>query len=103
VRRDYEIRVELLDEQTEYTLREVTRICDVPADQIVELIAEGICSPRGEQPPEWRFSGTTVVRMQTALRLQRDLGLNHAGAALVLELLDDLTELRRRLRRHEGE
>jgi len=33
-----------------------------------------------------------------ALRLQRDLGLNLAGAALALELLDEVEALRAQLR-----
>ncbi len=97
------VTAELLDERSEFTLGEVSRLCGIPTDVIVELIAEGIAAPRGTRPPDWRFSGHCVVRLQTAVRLQRDLDLNHAGAALVLELLDDMRELRRRLRRFEGE
>jgi chaperone modulatory protein CbpM len=33
--------------------------------------------------------------------LRRDLGVNWAGAALALDLLDELQELRARLRRFE--
>jgi hypothetical protein len=36
-----------------------------------------------------------------AERLSRDLRLNASGAALVLDLLDELTELRQRLTRLE--
>lgn len=100
---EYLVTAELLDERVEFTLSEVTRICGVPADQIVDLISEGIVAPTGHRPPEWRFTGTCVVRIQTALRLRRDFGLNNSAAALVLELLDDVRELRRRLRRLEGE
>jgi len=34
-------------------------------------------------------------RVKTAIHLQRDLGVNLAGAALALELLDRITELER--------
>jgi chaperone modulatory protein CbpM len=97
------VAAELLDERVEFTLRDVTRLCGVAPDELMELIAEGIVDPRGPEPRAWRFTGTSVVRIQTALRLERDLGLNRAGAALVLQLLDDVQELRRRLRRLEGE
>ena len=33
------------------------------------------------------------------MRLQRDLGINLAGVALVMDLLDEIEELRGRLRR----
>ena len=36
-------------------------------------------------------------RARTAIRLQRDLDINLAGAALVLELLDEIDTLRSRL------
>jgi chaperone modulatory protein CbpM len=35
-----------------------------------------------------------VQRVQTAIRLQQDLGVNLAGAALALDLLEELQELR---------
>jgi chaperone modulatory protein CbpM len=42
---------------------------------------------------EWRFSMNDLRRIKTALRLQRDLEVNLAGVALVLDLLDQLKEL----------
>jgi chaperone modulatory protein CbpM len=36
-----------------------------------------------------------------ALRLKRDLGVNIAGAALAIDLLEELEELRARLQRFE--
>jgi len=89
---------ELLDEQLSLTLREVCHACDVHAEYVVELIAEGIIQPapdRGTQA--WRFDGITVTRIQRAMRLQADLGVNLPGVALALELLDELDRLRRRI------
>jgi chaperone modulatory protein CbpM len=37
--------------------------------------------------------------VRCALRLERDLGVNLAGAALALDLLDELNRLRARQRR----
>jgi chaperone modulatory protein CbpM len=97
------IAAELLDEQVEFTLQEVIRLCDASAAEVVDLVAEGVVAPCAGQPGEWRFTGTSVVRIQTALRLEADLGLNRAGAALVLELLEHMEELRRRLRQFGAE
>ena len=41
---------------------------------------------------------TSVVRVQKAQRLQRDLGVNLPGTALALELLDRIDALEARLR-----
>ena len=48
---------------------------------------------------EW-FTGNQVRRASIALRLQRDLGVNLAGVALALDLLDELNGLRVRVSRN---
>jgi chaperone modulatory protein CbpM len=96
---------ELLDEQLRLTLRDMCRVCGVPAEFLAELVDEGIIeihvegSRRGRLPMQrWRFDGIAVVRVQRAVRLQRDLGVNLAGVALALELFDELELLRARHR-----
>jgi chaperone modulatory protein CbpM len=88
---------ELLDETLIFTLREVCHVCDVHAEYVIELVQEGVIQPHAEPSlpaPRWRFDGLAVARVQRALRLQRDLGVNLAGVALALELLDELERLR---------
>jgi chaperone modulatory protein CbpM len=94
---------QLLDEQLRLTLRDMCRICDVHAEFLAELVSEGIIEARVEgrrraamPMQQWRFDGVAVVRVQRAMRLQRDLGVNLAGVALALELLDELETLRAR-------
>jgi chaperone modulatory protein CbpM len=41
-----------------------------------------------------RFDPRSAARVARAERLRRDLGLNYAGAVLVCELLDRISELR---------
>jgi len=88
----------LVEEQIELTLAEVSRACAVHAEFIVELVEEGVLAPVGREPHHWRFSVIHMRRARVALRLQRDLGVNLAGAALALQLLDEVEELRARLR-----
>jgi chaperone modulatory protein CbpM len=85
----------LLDDKVCVSLRELSSMCGVNAEMIVEMVGEGIAEPEGSSPQQWRFTGTAVRRFQTALRLQRDLKVNLAGAALALDLLEELAELRR--------
>ena len=90
--------VTILEEQVGLSLSEVSRACAVHAEMIVELVNEGVLAPDGREPHRWRFTGVHVRRATVALRLQRDLGLNLAGAALALELLDEVEALRAQLR-----
>jgi chaperone modulatory protein CbpM len=87
----------ILEEQTELTLADVCRACAAQADLIIELVNEGIIAPSGAAPEHWHFTGMHMQRARIALRLQKDLGVNLAGAALALQLLDELETLRARL------
>ena len=92
----------LIEDHTELTLADLTGACAVEIESIVALVDEGIVEPAGDERGQWRFSGAQLRRAATALRLQRDLGVTPAGAALVLDLLDEVDRLRARLRALEG-
>jgi chaperone modulatory protein CbpM len=92
---------EILEEDVELNLAQLCRTCRLPAEQVIALVEEGIIEPQGREPAQWRFRGISVRRVHCALRLERDLGVNAAGAALALDLLEELEILRARLRRLE--
>jgi len=92
---------ELLEEETELTLAELCRACQLSAEHLFELVEEGVVEPEGPEPRQWRFHGRSVLRVRSALSLERDLRVNTAGAALALDLLEELDTLRNRLRRLE--
>jgi chaperone modulatory protein CbpM len=85
------------EEPTELTLADVCRACAVQTEFIVELVEEGVVAPAGREPQRWRFTYAHLRRVRVASRLQRDLGLNLAGTALALELLEEIDTLRARL------
>lgn len=88
------IRGTILDEDLECSLHDLCRMCNIPAEMIHDMIDEGLIQPRGNEPLQWRFTAIEVRRVQTTLRLQRDLRVNLPGCALVLDLLDELEKLR---------
>ena len=94
---------ELLDEEIELTLGELCRACRLPADEVIEMLEQGLIHPWGREPARWCFTGMSLRRVRCAQRLQRDLGVNMPGAALAIDLLDELERLRMRLRRLESE
>lgn len=83
----------ILDETTFFSLRQCCSLCRVSAQMIHEMIDEGVISPVGDNPQNWRFGVTQIKRVQITLRLQQDLGVNLPGAALALDLLEELEEL----------
>ncbi len=87
----------LLDENTNYSLQELSDLCNQSTKLIREMIDEGMIAPTGSSPGQWRFGLREVHRVQTAQRLIRDLKVNLAGAALALDLLEELEELRRQV------
>ncbi len=91
----------ILEEQEGVTLGDLCRMCSVHADYVLDLVDEGILEPTDGGSGMYRFQGDCVIRARKALALQRDMGLNLPGVALVLELLDEIEMLRERLRRLE--
>lgn len=91
----------LLDDESEMSLSDLSRACRVNAEWIIALVEEGILEPIGEDAASWRFSAVSLIRVHTVIRLQRDLHINLSGAALALELLDEIDALRTRLSLHE--
>jgi chaperone modulatory protein CbpM len=87
----------VLDERTQLTVAELTRVCGVSVEQVRLMVGEGMLHPAGRDPDQWQFTGVEVWRTRRALRLQHDLELNLAGTALALELLDEIEQLRRRV------
>jgi len=88
------LRGTVLDEDLTLTLREVCEVCGVEEVSVVEMVREGIADPLDPEAGSWKFSGLAVTRIRTAHRLQRDLRVNLAGAALALDLLEEIERLR---------
>ena len=86
------------DVEYSLSLTEMSRCCGVETEQILVLIAEGVLDPEGPSQREWRFGSADLGRALSALRLERDLGINAAGAALAIDLLEEMQQLRERVR-----
>jgi len=92
------LRGQVIEEESLITLEELCRNCTVQTEEIVTMVREGILDPAGAPPDagamgHWSFHISSVRRVRTVVRLQRDLGVNLPGAALALELLDRIAEL----------
>ena len=92
---------DLIGEDEEITLEQLCRACELSEQEIIQLVDQGILEPMGPEPAEWRFVSVSLRRVRITRNLQRDLGVNAPGAALALELLEEIEELRSRLRQLE--
>ncbi|RMH13921.1 MAG: MerR family transcriptional regulator [Gammaproteobacteria bacterium] len=97
--RSVQITGELLDDQVELTMGEICRTCHLSAEQLIEMVEFGVIEPVKRSHEQWIFHGSQLYRIKRFIRLKHDLGINDAGAALVIELLDELTHLRQQLQR----
>ncbi|HMK87020.1 MAG TPA: chaperone modulator CbpM [Steroidobacteraceae bacterium] len=86
---------EIVEEAAVFRVADLSRMLCVEERHIVELVEEGVLRTLDVETAEWRFGGEALRRARIALNLERDLGINLPGVALVLELLDELEQLRR--------
>jgi len=89
------------EEDFHLTLGDLCRACQITAEQVLAFVDEGVIEPFGPEPGRWRFHVVSIKRVRCAHRLTQDLGLNLAGAALAVELLEEIEYLRARLQRLE--
>ena len=89
----------VLDTTVTFSLSQVCRACGMQREHVLEMVSEGVIEPVDSEPGDVRFTGEALVRAQRAVRLVRDLDVNWPGAALALELLDELDQLERQFRR----
>lgn len=89
----------LVEESDTLSIAKLCRYCSLSAEGILNMVELGVINPVDSSISysHWKFTTTSVLRAQSALRLQRDLDVNLAGAALALELLDELKQLRQQV------
>ena len=81
-----------------YTTKAICTSHNLTDDAIEEMVYWGIAEPVGRVPGRWLFSQADYVRIGCATRLKRELDINIPGAALALDLLEELDKIRREVR-----
>jgi chaperone modulatory protein CbpM len=92
---------EILEEEVQISLAQLCRLSNQPAESILEMMEYGVIEPYQHSTEKWLFKGDSVHRLRCAKRLKKDLDVNTAGAALALDLLQEMEQMRMRLRRLE--
>ena len=65
--------------------------------RIIQFVEYGVIEPEGSSPEQWCFSAYHLNRIQRACRLQRDLQVNLEALGLVLDLIEEVQTLRRKM------
>jgi len=84
------------------TVTELSRFCGAEPHWILNLMAHGVIAPFGRAKSPTAFDAPSVLRAKKARCLERELGINTAGIALVLDLLEERDRLRRQLARFQA-
>ncbi len=91
----------LVERELQFTLSGLSQACQVESVTLVELVREGVFGHMDEDMTQWLFEGAALRRARLALRLQRELDLGPHGTALVLDLLDEIQQLKLSLRQQK--
>lgn len=89
----------VVEEEIVFSLSGLCQAAGASPAQVLSLVDEGVLQPTGDAPQNWTFEGPSLRSTRAALRLNTDLALGTAGSALVLDLLEEISALRARLRR----
>jgi len=76
------------------TLQQLCHSAAVEPEFVLELVEYEVLEPQGQRAVSWRFQAGDLARLRRAQRLMRDFELNLTGLALVMRLLDEVSELR---------
>ena len=88
----------LMDENTTISFVEVCQQYQISEDLLLDMLEHGLISHVTPSIKKITFDLKMLSRIQSACRLQQDLGINLPGAVLALELRDELEQLREELR-----
>jgi len=96
---DDEILIGRVEEGACLTLEELCAACALEQEWVIHRVAEGLFPVSGAVGAEWRFSGVALARARRMREIERDFDAVPELAALVADLLEEMDELRARLRR----
>jgi chaperone modulatory protein CbpM len=95
---DQNIHMASLLEETWLTLEQLAAACTVEPEWLLRHIEEGLFPHAESVSGVWRFSSASLLRARRMHQLERDFDAVPELAALVADMLEEMDELRARLR-----
>jgi chaperone modulatory protein CbpM len=96
--RDDDILIGSLMEESWLTLEQAAAACTVEPGWLVAHIEAGLFPHAESVAGVWRFSGAALLRARRMRQVERDFEAVPELAALVADLLEEMDDLRNRLR-----
>ena len=87
------------DDDACLTLEQLCSVCALERDWLVVRIREGLIPATGTDDTAWRFSTITLARVRRMREIERTYDAAPELAALAADMLEEIDELRARLRR----
>jgi hypothetical protein len=95
------ITVEHDGDQLWWSLQELTTSTQLAPEFVVQCVECGVMEASGPQV-QWRFDVDARQRLQRAWRLHRDLELHVSALPIVIDLLEEMENLREEAHRLRG-
>lgn len=96
--REEDVLIASLLEDACLSLEQLAEACAVEPEWVIRHIEEGLFPPMRGAVEDWRFSSAVLLRARRVRALERDFDAVPELAALVADLLEEMDELRRRVR-----
>lgn len=97
--REDDIVIATLMDEACLSLEQLAATCAVEPAWVIRHIEEGLLPTLRGSAGDWRFSAALLLRARRMRALERDFDAVPELAALVADLLEEMDELRSRLRR----
>lgn len=88
---------EIVDEHRSFDLKHFAETCGQSPEWVLQLLEYDILPTRPEERIH-QFFGEDVTRARKAYRLQRDFDASFSAVAMMLDLIDEVQQLRRQVR-----
>jgi DNA-binding transcriptional MerR regulator len=82
-------------ERPQLTLDDIAVHANVHPEVVLQFVEFGLLTPVEQNKKELLFDPAAAPRLRTIVRLRRSLGINLAGIAVILDLLDKVRALQR--------
>ena len=93
----------MVDDNAQLSLHEMACLCEQQIDWVVTLVREGLVGVERDvvvtetSPEEWLFASAAAARARQIARAQRDFDVNLDAAALMVDLMEEVRQLRAQL------